>query len=123
VAVHVSIQPGYDPSYPWKQIGTATGQAKPPGVDYYLAPAEKGGEPPGIWGGRGLAVLGLEAGTVVEREVFEKLFGDSHLDPRDPTGNTRLGRKAQQFASGDDIFARMAAAEPHASPGRLAELR
>jgi conjugative relaxase-like TrwC/TraI family protein len=123
VAVHVSIQPGYDPSYPWKQIGTTAGQAKPPGLDYYLAPAEKGGEPPGVWGGRGLALLGLAAGTVVEREVFEKLFGQDHLDPRDPTGTTRLGRKAQQFASADDIFARMAAAEPQASPGRLAELR
>jgi conjugative relaxase-like TrwC/TraI family protein len=123
VAVHVSIQPGYDPSYPWKQIGTATGGATPPGVDYYLAPAEKGGEPPGVWGGRGLALLGLEAGTVVQREVFEKLFGDNHLDPRDPTGTIRLGRKAQQFASAEDIFARMAAAEPQASPGRLAELR
>jgi len=123
VAVHVSIQPGYDPSYPWKQIGTATGQATPPGVDYYLAPAEKGGEPPGIWGGRGLALLGLQAGAVVEREVFEKLFGQDHLDPRDPTGHTRLGRKAQQFVSADDIFARLAAAEPQASPGRLAELR
>ena len=57
VAVHVSIQPGYDPSYPWKQIGTATAAAAPPGLDYYLAPAEKGGEPPGIWGGRGLAAV------------------------------------------------------------------
>jgi hypothetical protein len=123
VAVHVSIQPGYDPSYPWKQIGTATAAAAPPGLDYYLAPAEKGGEPPGIWGGRGLAALGLDAGTVVQREVFEKLYGDRHLDPRDPAGHTRLGRKAQQFASADDIFARMAAAEPHASPARLAELR
>jgi len=123
VAVHVSIQPGYDPSYPWKQIGTAAAGATPPGLDYYLAPAEKGGEPPGIWGGRGLALLGLEAGTVVERKVFEKLFGQDHLDPRDPAGTTRLGRKAQQFASADDIFTRMAAAEPQASPGRLAELR
>jgi conjugative relaxase-like TrwC/TraI family protein len=122
MAVHVSIQPGYDPSYPWKQIGTTTAAATP-GVDYYLAPADKGGEPPGIWGGRGLALLGLQAGTVVEREVFEKLFGDNHLDPRDPTGATRLGRKAQQFASADDIFARLAAAEPQASPARLAELR
>jgi hypothetical protein len=123
VAVHVSIQPGYDPSYPWKQIGTAMAGAMPPGLGYYLTPAEKGGEPPGVWGGRGLAVLGLEAGTVVEREVFEKLFGQEHLDPRDPAGTTRLGRKSQQFASADDIYAGLAAAEPHASPARLAELR
>ena len=123
MAVHVSIQPGYDPSYPWKQIGTGTGVAAALGLEYYLAPADKGGEPPGRWHGRGAAMLGFAEGQIIERAVFEKLYGDRHLDPRDPTDNTRLGRKPQQFASADDIFARLAAAEPQASPGRLAELR
>jgi hypothetical protein len=123
VAVHVSIQPGYDPSYPWKQIGTGTAVAAVLGLEYYLAPAEKGGEPPGRWHGRGAAMLGFTEDQIIDRAVFEKLYGDRHLDPRDPTDNTRLGRKPQQFASPDDIFARLAAAEPQASPGRLAELR
>ena len=123
MAVHVSIQPGYDPSYPWKQIGTGTSVAAALGLEYYLAPADKGGEPPGRWHGRAAAMLGFADGQIVERGVFEKLYGDRHLDPRDTTDNTRLGRKSQQFTSVDDIFARLAAAEPHATPGRLAELR
>ena len=123
MAVHVSIQPGYDPSYPWKQIGTGTGVAAALGLEYYLAPAEKGGEPPGRWHGRGAAMLGFTEDQIIERAVFEKLYGERHLDPRDPTDNTRLGRKPQQFASADDIFARLAAAEPQASAARLAELR
>lgn len=122
MAVHLSIQPGYDPSYPWKQIGTSESVTPQPGVDYYLVPAEKGGEPPGRWSGRGLAALGLEPAGIVERQVFEKLFGE-HLDPRDPTGMTRLGRAAQQFRPEVAIYRELAAAEPQATPARLSELR
>jgi hypothetical protein len=123
VAVHVSIQRGFDASYPWRQIGTgATGQEQKPPLDYYLAPAQGGGEPPGRWIGRGLATLGFTPGQVIDRGAFEKLFGE-HLDPRDPSGQTRLGRAAQQFASEDDIYAALVAAEPHASDARRAELR
>jgi hypothetical protein len=59
---------------------------------------------------------------VIDRSVFEPLYGE-HLDPRDPTGKTRLGRAAQQFTAEETIFKELAAAEPHASPARLAELR
>ena len=54
--------------------------------------------------------------------MFEPLYGQ-HLDPRDPAGKTRLGRAAQQFTPEEAIFTELAAAEPHASPARLAELR
>jgi hypothetical protein len=56
----ITISPGHDPSYPWRQIGTSpeATQAGPAGVAYYLSPAEKGGEPPGRWRGAGIAVLG-----------------------------------------------------------------
>jgi hypothetical protein len=121
VAVHVSIHPGYDASYPWRQIGT--GQETPTSpLEYYLTPADKGGEPPGLWMGRGLATLGFAPGQVIDREVFEQLFGQ-HLDPRDPAQQERLGRAAQQFASEDGIYAELVAAEPHATPARQAELR
>ena len=92
------------------------------GLEYYLAPADKGGEPAGRWAGRGLATLGFTAGQVIDRSVFEPLYGQ-HLDPRDPVGKTRLGRAAQQFTPEDAIFGELAAAEQHASPARLAELR
>src|ERR1700723_266396 len=111
MAVVLKINPGFDASYPWREIGTAVaGTVLPDPLDYYLVPAEKGGEPPGVWAGRGLEALGLTAGAVIDRQVFEKLFGE-HVDPR--TGE-RLGRKAQQFKSEEDIFAELAGAEPHA---------
>src|SRR6266568_2732448 len=123
MAVVLKINPGFDASYPWREIGTAAaGRALPDPLEYYLVPAEKGGEPPGVWAGRGLAALGLRAGAVIDRAVFERLFGE-HLDPRDPAGKTRLGRAPQRFKTEEDIFAELAEAEPHATGARLAELR
>src|SRR6266536_1895196 len=122
MAVVLKINPGFDASYPWREIGTGTRPEPGSGLDYYLAPADKGGEPAGRWAGRGLAALGFTAGQVIDRAVFEPLYGQ-HLDPRDPTGKTRLGRAAQQFTPEETIFRELAAAEPHATPARLAELR
>ena len=111
----ITIAKGHDASYPWRQIGTAEpgrdGKAAEKGLRYYLSPAEKGGEPPGVWVGRGVAELGLQPGGVVKREVFECLYGH-HLDPRDPSGQTRLGRAPGRYRSAEDIYAAMLAAEP-----------
>jgi len=121
----ITISKGRDASYPWRQIGTAepTGGTKPAdkGVGYYLSPAEKGGEPPGTWTGRGVAELGLQPGGIVKREVFERLYGH-HLDPRDPAGQTRLGRVPSRFRSAEDIYAALLAAEPEATAERRAQL-
>jgi hypothetical protein len=122
MAVVLKINPGFDASYPWRQIGTGARPEAASGLDYYLSPADKGGEPVGRWAGRGLATLNLIAGQVIDRSVFEPLYGE-HLDPRDPAGKTRLGRAAQRFTPEQAIFQDLAAAEPHASPARLAELR
>ena len=121
MAVVLKINPGFDASYPWRQIGTGDTEATSP-LDYYLAPADKGGEPPGLWTGRGLGVLGFAEGEVIDRAVFEPLFGQ-HTDPRDPSGTARLGRAPQRFVSDEDIYRELAAAEPHASEARKAELR
>jgi TrwC relaxase/AAA domain len=121
MAVVLKINPGFDASYPWREIGTGQGEPASP-LDYYLAPTDKGGEPPGRWAGRGLAVLGFTEGQAIDRQVFEPLFGQ-HTDPQDSSGKTRLGRAPQRFASEDDIFAELVAAEPHASEARKAELR
>jgi hypothetical protein len=121
----ITIAKGHDPSYPWKQIGTAqpgkSATTAGPGVGYYLSPAEKGGEPPGIWTGHGVAGLGLRAGGVVERQVFERLYGQ-HLDPRDPSGQTRLGRAPGRYRTAEGIHAAMLAAEPEATAERRAQL-
>jgi len=121
MAVVLKINPGFDPSYPWRETGTGDQAVSSP-LDYYLVPADKGGEPPGRWTGRGLEVLGFAEGEVIDRTVFEPLFGQ-HTDPRDASGKTRLGRAPQRFASGEDIYRELAAAEPHASEARKAELR
>ena len=122
MAVVLKINPGFDASYPWREIGTGARPESASGLDYYLAPADKGGEPTGRWAGRGLAALNFTAGQVIDRSVFEPLYGE-HLDPRDPAGKTRLGRAAQRFTPEQVIFEDLAAAEPHASPARLDELR
>ncbi len=125
----VTISKGHDASYPWKQIGAdpepdpdgQTQQAKRYGVGYYLSPAERGGEPPGIWTGADVAELGLEPGGTVDRKVFEPLYG-RHLDPRDPSGETRLGRAPRQFKPAEVIYETLLAAEPHATAERRQQL-
>jgi conjugative relaxase-like TrwC/TraI family protein len=120
----ITISKGHDASYPWKQIGTAEpakdGNAKR-GVGYYLSPAERGGEPPGIWTGKGVAELGLQPGGMVDRAVFEPLYGH-HRDPRDPAGQAVLGRALRRFRSAEEIYAAMLAAEPEATAERRAQL-
>jgi conjugative relaxase-like TrwC/TraI family protein len=121
----ITIAKGHDASYPWKQIGAAepgkTAKHLGRGVGYYLSPTEKGGEPPGIWTGKAVAELGLRPGKTVDRQVFERLYG-RHLDPRDPAGETRLGRAPGRYKTVETIHAAMLAAEPEATAERCAEL-
>ena len=119
----ITVSPGYDASYPWRQIGTSAepAQAGQSATGYYLSPAEKGGEPPGRWRGGGLPDLGFRDGQVIEREVFERLYG-KFLDPRDPSGQMRLGRAPQQFRSAEEIYTVLVALEPEATAERRAQL-
>jgi hypothetical protein len=119
VAAVGTLKPGSDPTYPRRQIGTASPGEAAKGLDYYLSPARGGGEPPGVWAGGGLAALGLVEGQLVDLDMFEKLFGE-HVDPRDPTGRARLGRAPQAFGW-RAIYAKMLAAEPAASKETLKE--
>src|ERR1039457_4581659 len=128
VAGIITISPGHDASYPWRQIGTSAGHAQAgpahagqAGAGYYLSPTEKGGEPPGRWHGGGVAGLGFGEGQVIDREVFERLYG-KFLDPRDPSGQARLGRAAQQFRCAEEIFAVLVALEPEATAERRSQL-
>jgi len=120
----ITISKGHDASYPWRQIGVSEpGKARSAGLGtgYYLSPAERGGEPPGIWTGKGVGELGLRPGGVVERAVFEPLYG-RHLDPRDTSGETRLGRAPARYRSAEGIYAVMLATEPEATAERRAQL-
>ena len=105
-----------------RHLGRAgPGPAGQPGSGYYLSPAEKGGEPTGRWQGGGIGELGFADGQVIEREVFERLYG-KFADPRDPAGEARLGRAPQQFRSAGQIYAVLAALEPGATAERRAQL-
>ena len=118
----LTISPGHDASYPWRQIGTSEESRGASLTDYYLSPAAKGGEPPGRWSGRGCRALGLLTGDVVDRAVFEPMYG-KFADPRDPSGGTALGRAPQRFRPAAEIYRAMLAAEPEAVAERRAQLR
>jgi hypothetical protein len=45
MAVVLKINPGFDAAYPWRQVGTGAQPAAASPLEYYLAPAGKGGEP------------------------------------------------------------------------------
>jgi hypothetical protein len=119
----ITISPGHDASYPWRQIGTSAEpeKAAQAGADYYMSPAEKGGEPPGRWQGGGLADLGFREHQVIDRQVFERLYGE-FADPRDPSGESRLGRAPQRFRAAEDIYSQLLALEPGATADRRAQL-
>ena len=125
----ITISKGHDAAYPWKQIGTENGSTNKPesgassraGLGYYLSPAERGGEPPGIWTGLNVAELGFEPGGIVHRKVFEPLYGQ-HADPRDPTGETTLGRAPGRYKTAEEIYTRLLASEPHATAERREQI-
>ena len=119
MGVRVTIAPGYDAAYPWKTIGAA--EAGGSSAGYYMSPAEGGGEPPGRWWGKGAEALGLEPGSLVERQAYDQVV-DQRLDPRD--GVTKLGRSPQKaITRADAVYERLLAAEPEATQGRRRALR
>jgi conjugative relaxase-like TrwC/TraI family protein len=115
VAVVATLSKGYDLDYIWKQVDR--GPAKD-AAGYYLQATENGGEPPGRWWGPGAHALGLEPGQVVEREPYELLFGQ-----RKAADGTPLGRPPANGRKAADQYARLLAAEPHATAERRRELR
>jgi conjugative relaxase-like TrwC/TraI family protein len=115
VAVVATLSKGYDLEYIWKQVDR--GPAKD-AAGYYLQASESGGEPPGRWWGPGAQALGLEPGQVVERKPYDLLFGQ-----RKAPDGTQLGRPPGGGRKVADIYARLLAAEPHATAERRHELR
>ncbi len=115
MAVVATLSKGYDLDYIWKQVDL--GPAKD-AASYYLQASESGGEPPGRWWGPGAKALGFEPGQTVERQPYDLLFGQRKAPDGTPLGRPPdVGRKAA------DLYARLLAAEPHATAGRKHELR
>ena len=73
MAVVATLSKGYDLDYIWKQVDP--GLAKH-AAGYYIQASEKGGEPPGIWTGKGVAELGLRPGGIVKRGAKAFIFTD-----------------------------------------------
>jgi conjugative relaxase-like TrwC/TraI family protein len=115
VAVVATLSKGYDLDYIWKQVDR--GPAKD-AASYYIQASESGGEPPGRWWGPGAKALGLEPGQTVERQPYDLLFGKRKA----PNGSP-LGRPPDGGRKAADLYARLLAAEPHATAGRKHELR
>jgi hypothetical protein len=115
VAVVATLSKGYDLDYIWKQVDR--GPAKD-AAGYYLQASESGGEPPGRWWGPGALALGLEPGQLVERKAYDLLFGQ-----RKAPDGTQLGKPSANGRKAADLYARLLAAEPHATAERRHELR
>jgi len=115
VAVVATLSKGYDLEYIWKQVDR--GPVKD-AAGYYIQASETGGEPPGRWWGLGAKALGLEPGQVIEREPYDLLFGQRKAPDGAP-----LGRPPANARKAADLYAKLLAAEPHATAERRHELR
>ena len=115
MAVVATLSKGYDLDYIWKHVDR--GPAKD-AASYYIQASESGGEPPGRWWGPGAKALGLELGQTVERKPYDLLFGK-----RKAPDGTPLGKPPDGGRKAADLYARLLAAEPHATAGRKHELR
>jgi conjugative relaxase-like TrwC/TraI family protein len=115
VAVVATLSKGYDLEYIWKQVDRCPVKDA---AGYYLQASESGGEPPGRWWGPGAKALGLEPGQVVERGAYALLFGQ-----RKAPDGTRLGKPPANGRKAAELYARLLAAEPHATAERRHELR
>src|SRR6266480_2533991 len=107
-----TVAKGYDLDYVWRAVGEAYR-----GAGYYLA-AVKAGEPPGTWWGPGGERLGFAKGQKVEREPYNRLFGER----KGPDGQ-KLGRSPANAGKAVEIYKGLVAAEPGADDHRKAELR
>lgn len=114
MAVVVTVAKGYDLGYVWKNQGQAEPERTTGG--YYINAAQAG-EPPGRWWGPGAAALGFTGGQVVERGPYNAVY-----QQRDPHTGAKFGRSRGGYAKFADHLARLQAAEPHATAGRLIEL-
>jgi conjugative relaxase-like TrwC/TraI family protein len=115
LAVIATLTKGYDLDYIWRQVDQS---ASKDAAGYYIQASESGGEPPGRWWGPGAQALGLEHGQTVEREPYDLLFGE-----RKAPDGTPLGRPPGSGQNAAGIYARLLAAEPHATAERRHELR
>ena len=114
MAVVVTAASGYDLGYVWHGQGQAEPEKSAGG--YYLN-AALSGEAEGRWFGPGAEALGLVTGQAVERVPYDAVY--QQIDPR---SGEKLGRARGNYVTYEAHLARLTAAEPHATAGRMLEL-
>ena len=114
MAVVVTAASGYDLGYVWHGQGQAEPEKSAGG--YYLN-AALSGEAEGRWFGPGAEALGLVTGQAVERGPYDAVY--QQIDPR---SGEKLGRARGNYVTYEAHLARLTAAEPHATAGRMLEL-
>lgn len=93
-------------------------EASSQGAEYFLRGAQH--EAQGVWQGKGLEMLGIEAGTKVDPEVMRAVYG--RLEH--PETGEALGSRPRNFGRDTEEKIRAALeAEPTASEERQAEIR
>lgn len=107
----LSISSGHSADYLLDAVAT--------GRESYYTNATAEGEPAGRWYGAGAETLGLSG--EVDADVMRAVYGH-FLDPRDPSGNHRLGNPPRDYPTGEQLLNKMLAAEPGAAPERLVEM-
>lgn len=88
------------------------------GPGYFLSASEHG-EAPGIWGGSGLSMLGMERGTAVTEDDVRSVFGEL----KNPDTGDYLGRAPRTYKSYEKLYKEAVAREPDATPERLREIK
>ena len=115
MAVVATLSKGYDLDYIWKQVDR--GPAKD-AASYYIQASESGGEPPGRWWGPGAQGPRLRARPDGRAQTLRPA-----VRPAQAPDGTPLGRPPDGGRKAADLYARLLAAEPHATAGRKHELR
>ena len=115
MAVVATLSKGYDLDYIWKQVDR--GPAKD-AASYYIQASESGGEPPGRWWGPGAKALGFEHGQTGRARTVRPAVRPAQ-GPRRHPARQASGRRPKAA----DLYARLLAAEPHATAERKRELR
>jgi conjugative relaxase-like TrwC/TraI family protein len=97
--------------------GSAAGSAG--GAARYFGAAVEHGEPAGVWGGRGLGLLGIEEGARASESFVRAVFG--RLE--DPRSGESLGRAPRTYKGTEErVAAAVAAAGPDITPERRRQL-
>src|SRR4051794_3547946 len=93
---------------PW---GALEQQDRAGSSNYYTA-GQRHGEPPGLWWGRGAALLGLRG--EVREETMERLYGALEH----PESGEALGTRPRTYATFEERLGKLLAREPDPTPER-----